>query len=505
MDDDLYNVRSVWILVTHISISGFVFVYTLGVFDTCTDNVAASLGWNSEKDWYVHLFSFFLPIGQTLGCILATPAIERLGRRKLLMVSDVLFITGSIILVMPSTIAFGFGRIITGLATGTQFSVTPVFINEITPESMMPKVGPMLVICANTGLVCSYGLGLMLPLKDFSQDPLNNMWILMFLFPALLSLYQFFYFLLFMKYEPPQFYMLRNMKAEEKNALEITHKEISIVDGLRRVKSEVDAKEEFGVAISLVGMLCNKKFFKMVRISIFLSLLSQLTGSTPIIFYSTEIFQTIGGGLFQARLMTFLMGVAFLISTICTSWILKYLGRKTVLIYAQLLVAIDLTVVGLCMRYFQTNPTISAVFIIIYFIPLGVGLDATFWAYSSEVLNDQLMSLMCILSMAFGILVSYLFPPSANYFGTEVCFYFFAVCMLFTAIYSYLDLVETRDKKKEEILIEMKVMSPNVLEIKNTFDHIDKDMNSDNREKYISSSKITNQTTYLPVTAHLDE
>ena len=138
------------------------------------------------------------------------------------------------------------------------------------------------------------------------------------------------------------------------------------------------------------------------------------------------------------------------------------INQKTLLITAQLMVSLDLTALGLCIGYFHTDPTVAAVFIILFFIPMGFGLDSTFWTFASEALNDQMLSLLCIFRFIIGIFASYLFPMIASSLGIQNCFYFFAVCMWIAIVYTYCDLFETKNKTKEEILIEMRVISASV-------------------------------------------
>ena len=188
----------------------------------------------------------------------------------------------------------------------------------------------------------------------------------------------------------------------------------------------------------------------------------------------------------MARVITLLMSLAYLVSCALASCLLNYFGRKTLLIGGQILVALDLTALGLCLGYFQTSPTVTAVFIIGFFLPFGIGLDATYWTYTSEILNDQLMSLLCILNLLASAVVSYFFPVAAASVGIDNCFYFFAVGMFFTAIYSFFDIIETKDKNKEEIYTQMRVISPVVLPRATSLDQ-------DSLEQACENEEIINQ------------
>lgn len=448
----------VWSLVCHICIGNLVFLYTLGVFNTCTDNVSAYFSWGSKEASYISLFSTFIAIGQALGCIASAPLMNNYGRRKASIFVDICFIIGSILIILPSTVTFGIGRLITGFATGVMATVSPIYTNEVTPVSMNPRVGPLVVISASVGLMLSYAFGLMLPTENFAENPLNNLWIFMFLFPAALSAYQLYYFVFIMKLDTPQFYMLKNMHNEAQSALGITHDNNSIVYGLRRVNSDVSGKTISGMKVSLTGMICKKKFRKMTRVAISMGFILQLCGPTAILFYSTNIFSQLGGGLFESRLITFVMGIINVISCTCAIWLLKYFGRKALLVSGEIFIVIDLVLLGIFSGYVDAGGIVMAGFLIGYFIPYGYALAGVFWVYNSEILNDQLFSLLAIVNFVISIPVSIIFPSAVESFGIANCFLFFGICTAFSTIYSIFELVETKDKDKETILIEMKVI-----------------------------------------------
>jgi hypothetical protein len=101
---------------------------------------------------------------------------------------------------------------------------------------------------------------------------------------------------------------------------------------------------------------------------------------------------------------------------------------------------------------------LPAVFVIIFFFFFSFSLAATLWLYVGEVLNDQVLSISSAFNMATAVLITFLFPPVSDSVGINNVFLFFAVMMILGGIYSFFDLVETKDKEKEQILIEMKVM-----------------------------------------------
>jgi hypothetical protein len=205
----------------------------------------------------------------------------------------------------------------------------------------------------------------------------------------------------------------------------------------------------------------------MVRISVFLAIIQQFCGITAIYFYSTSIFMQLGGGLFMARIVTVIMGIVNLFSSVGSLFLIPYFGRKTLLLSAEVLICIDMLILGICSGYATVDSLVLAVFLIAFFAPFGYGLASVFWMYLSEILNDQIFSFACIISFGLSIPVSLVFPIAVDGVGIGNCFLFFSVSMALGSLYTFFDTVETKGKEKEQILFEMKVLDASVVPDKN--------------------------------------
>ena len=74
-------------------------------------------------------------LGAFFGSLIAGPFSDAFGRKPIIIVSDVLFITGSIIMYFAGTVYVLFiGRFIVGLAVGVASMVTPVYLSEVSPN-----------------------------------------------------------------------------------------------------------------------------------------------------------------------------------------------------------------------------------------------------------------------------------------------------------------------------------------------------------------------------------
>ena len=459
----LYKSSKIWLKAINISFSEFLLFYTLGVFNPCQLNVAATLNWGSNTETFINLFSTLLTIGQFIGCIMTGILIDRYGRRITLMLMDSSFIIGSIILVMPSTVCFGFGRFITGIAIGIGSILGPVYTSESTPQDIMPKVSPILFTFGGIGMIISYSLGLILPVDNIDTDPKSYLWILIFLFPALIATYQLIYFCYFVKYDTPQFYLSKSKPIDAESALKEIYYECSVSIGLKRVKSDFEGKSINGIELSFIGMLKNPKFKKMIRVGIMIAAIQQLSSVTGIFFYSTDIFYRLGGGLLLARVLTVAIGVVYCLSTLSGVLLLKILSSKVIFIAAQGFIFIILLLTTFFTGYIVDNQVAATSLIIAFFIPFGCGISSSGWMYATEVLNDQIFSYTSTLCFGFSIIIAFLFPISIENIGISNTFLIFSISMAVCAIYCMIDFVETKDKDKETILIEMGVITKSAI------------------------------------------
>jgi MFS transporter, SP family, arabinose:H+ symporter len=464
-----YRASSVWTICLHIVLSGIIFSYTQGVFNTSANSVASCLEWGSTKDTYIAVFTSFIPLGALLGALLAGNIMNTYGRRKATMFSDILFICSSSLTVIPTTATFGIGRLITGIAVGILQTVSPVFVNEIAPDEMIPQVGPLVQISTILGLVFAYSLGLPLPTGDYDKHSMSWWWIFMFLFPAVLATYQLFYFLCIHKLDTP-LWLYRNGKNDEMmKALQTVYTEEGISIGLKRFRIGENENEELlnedkekhedaelgkenkedGVSIGEV--IRSRRYRKMLRIGIALGIIQQLSGINAMVYYSTKVYDHLGESTFEARLLTVITGGIFFIASCFSLLILNFYGRKPVLIIGEILIAVDFIGLGILAQISGSPTGLMVLCVMLFFVIFSFSLGATLWIYLGETLIEKVASI-AVAAMFFGdFVVSLAFPYMVDNVGLAYCAYFFAACMIASAFYCKYNLIETKDKTKPEI------------------------------------------------------
>lgn len=379
INGEILSLKSIWFKSFHISIANFLFGYSVGFLNPCLDNIAYSMGWDdSSKDLYSNLFSTFIPAGALIGSSITGVISNRFGRRTTMLFVDIVIFVGSGLSAVPNTIVFGLGRFVVGFGSGICLTICPLYVAETTPQSLMIKVGNLISFLLNSGVAVSYAFGLILPYDDYSGG-LNNIWYFMAVFPGLIAAYQFFYFFFTVKYDSPQYYLNKNDFSKYEATLLEIFDPLSVEQGIETYKKN---KESLGLDAFLSNttyseVICSSNYRKILRIGIIIGSLQQLSGFNSIIYYSSTIFQNMGGSVFISRVLTFLLGILILASNLMTIIIMKYFGRKTILVYGQFFLAIVLTILGIIYIYNISGIVLSSFFIYLYFFVFTFSFSST--------------------------------------------------------------------------------------------------------------------------------
>lgn len=113
--------------------------------------------------------------------------------------------------------------------------------------------------------------------------------------------------------------------------------------------------------------------------------LQQLSGINAVMFYSTEIFTNSPG--FNARLGTALVGLVNMISSLCSSLLLAYLGRRVLLWTISFTMTVVLVILGISYMY---DVAILSIILVLVFVALfEFSLGPIPWIYMSEVMTDK--------------------------------------------------------------------------------------------------------------------
>jgi MFS transporter, SP family, major inositol transporter len=460
--DQGYSMSKVWRLALNASWGSFIFGYNIGVFTSSQPNVSATLGWGSQKDLFITMMSSFVPLGAMFGALSSSYIAKKYGRRKSLMLIDILTFIGAGIIVVPFTATFAIGRLVNGFCAGSFACLVPLYINETAPLEVSGKVGGIVQFQVTFGIVISYALALILPTGSYNSNPLNYVWVALFAFQALFALIQLLVFTVSIKNETPGWLIEKGKYDEALNSLKDVYDEETAAKILRRLEdNNKKSMVEMGVDSTKRGdeepsyseiLMCKNKLGKMIRLGCFINFFQQFSGINAILTYSTAIFANIGGGLFLSRVFTLIVGIVNMASTLAVFPLIEKAGRKKLVMVG----GIGMTVCLFCMGFFSgvfqaAGPAPPIIFIMLFIVFFEGSIGPICWIYCGEILPARAMSVCIFVNWFSAFIVILTFNIIVSAISMSGAFFLYAGLNLLGTIYFCFDMVETKGLDKAEI------------------------------------------------------
>ncbi|MGD6808375.1 MAG: sugar porter family MFS transporter [Candidatus Bathyarchaeia archaeon] len=386
-------------------------------------------------------------IGAILGALLGGFLADRLGRKYSIVAGSVLFILGTIIVVIsPGLSIFVVGRILIGIAIGIASFIVPMYISEIAPERIRGSLVSLNQLFVTLGILVSYGVD-----TFFSA---SGAWRLMFASGLVAGVI----LLVGMSLMPfsPRWLILRHKPNKAKQVLQK-------VRGTRDVQKEATEIGETiktqtkGLAQFKTPML---KYPLIVGLG--LAIFQQITGVNTIIYYAPTIFQFAGLSSDTAAIAaTTGVGAANLIVTAIALVLVDRVGRRPLLLVGTAGMVVSLIILGAGFAFAgpigqaSAVGTITAISLIAYISFFAIGLGPVFWLLISEIFPLQArgtaMSIATVANWSANFLITLLFLGLVNILGQSGTFWLFAAIGIVSFIFTLRLVPETKGLTLEQI------------------------------------------------------
>ena len=259
------------------SLGGLLSGFDMGVISGALLYIEKSFNITSE---YTGFLVGSASLGAVIGAILNGFIIDKIGRRKTLILSALIFIFGSIFCFFSRNIyELILSRAFLGCAVGVVSFACPLYLSEISEKSKRGRIVSLFQLAITFGILFSYFISF-----AFSLNPLS--WRIMLSFgiiPAILMLLG----ILFQS-DTPRWYMLKSKPDLAISALKKLDKNANITDEIENIKLTLNDK---GKKLTL-----SKKLIKPFVIGIGIMFVQVSTGINAIIYYAPTIFKQIDFG-----------------------------------------------------------------------------------------------------------------------------------------------------------------------------------------------------------------
>jgi sugar porter (SP) family MFS transporter len=364
---------------------------------------------------------------------------DMIGRKKMLIITAVLFGVSSIGTAIPDSFAvFVFFRVLCGISIGAVSVLSPTYITEIAPADIRGRLVSLNQLMIVIGILVAYFSNYLI------QGSGENDWRLMLgvgVLPALLFLSA-----LVFAPESPRWLMRKGMKAE---ALAILEK----VGGKAHAKQEMEEIQNTVNEPSLpISYLFKGNMRKVFFLGLMLACLQQVTGINAVIYYAPVIFAKTGSDPF---LQTVLVGLVNLTFTFVAIWLIDKVGRKPLMLYGAAGMGVSLLLLVFAFITNQLAGYLVLISILGYIASFAASLAPIMWVVVTEIFPNKMrgtaMSVAIAAHWSCTFLVTQTFPFILEQIGGEVAFGLFSALSFFTVFFVWKYIPETKGKSLEQI------------------------------------------------------
>lgn len=396
-------------------------------------------------------------IGSAIGALSIGTLSDHFGRKKLLIISAILFLVGS----GMSAFSVGFvsmiiARIILGLAVGGASALTPAYLAELAPKErrgslqtlfqLMITLGILLAYVSNLGFLDKHILGW----EDWR-------WMLASaLIPAALLLIGG-----ILLPESPRYLVKTGQQDQAREVLGRLHKGnmAAAEEELNEIAEVATNSAERGS----LGMLVSKARIALIA-AVGIMLFQQLVGINSVIYFLPQVFvKGFGFSNQNAIWVSVGIGVVNFLATILATMIMDHFRRKTLLIFGSITMTLSLAVLSILNFTMDVKDAAvpTMILIAIYILGFATSWGPIAWVLIGEVFPLKVRGLGSSIGSAANwisnFLVSQFFLMILAAFHNNVGgpFGIFAVFAALSIPFVIFCVPETKDKSLEEIEAEI--------------------------------------------------
>lgn len=322
-----------------VALGGFLLGFDSAVISGATPFYRETFGLNSGS-MLIGFSVSSLILGAILGNIMAGSLADRFGRRKILMVTAMLFTISAIATALAFDItSFLTARIVGGLGVGMAILVAPMYIAEIAPRKLRGTLVTFNQLNIVLGISIAYFSNYYFQQTIADYDLKWRVMLGVEAVPALLYLA-----LLFFVPRSPRWLMQKGKEEEAMHVLVRIHGEAQSLIEYKEIDNSL--KEEQNKEKASWSEVFSPRMKLVLIIGFGIAFFQQITGINAIFYYAPMIFEMAGGGKDSAFMQAAILGVTNVVMTIVAMFLIDSLGRKPLLYIGATGIFLSLAIVG---------------------------------------------------------------------------------------------------------------------------------------------------------------
>ncbi|OCK78881.1 MFS sugar transporter-like protein [Lepidopterella palustris CBS 459.81] len=419
-------------------------------------------GYNTKHKTRVNSLAVGLQqAGAFAACFVIWPMTDRIGRKKSLMLSSVVFCVGAIIQTINthSLAAFYVGRTIAGIGLGAASVVVPMFSSEMTPKEYRGQIGSFFQWFYTFGIFTSYWIDYAVTKRVPKVSKQWQIPIGLQLVPAaLLGLG------MFTLKESTRWLTKKGRHEEAWESLKWIRASDSqkVADEMEEIRAGVEMEERATEGFRIKELL-EPDNFKRIFTSFAVFTAQQATGATAFAYFGPQYFKLLVGGGDKDLLLTAIFGAIKVIA--CGFFVLflsERVGRRKVLIFGAVFMAIcQITTAAVVKNKpppgngsVNSSGIATVALIYLFVIAYNLSWGPLPWPYVSEIFPTRIREAGIAVGVSSQWLFNFVFSITTPYMIENMGWGTFLLWGLFDAVIAigtFLFLRETKGLSLEEI------------------------------------------------------
>lgn len=390
------------------ALGGLLFGYDTGVISDAIGFLAARF--HLDPTWEGWAMSCAI-LGCAAGASIAGAVGDWLGRKRLLVLSGILFAVSSLGTALPQSLTvFIAFRIVAGIGIGMAALASPMYIAEIAPAHLRGRLVSVNQLAIVTGFLLVYFANYYIARQGDEAWRVETSWRWMFglgLVPSVLFLA-----LLALVPESPR-WLVENRRREEARTI------LARVSGATAAGVELQAIEtSIAGEASTLRELWQPRLRVVLVMGIVLAILQQVTGINAFLYYGPEILKKLGTATDVALLQQIIVGAANLVFTLVAIWTVDRLGRRPLMLIGTAGMGLCLFGMGLA-AYAQKIEGWMLLLIVGYIACFAMSVGPVTWVILSEIFPTRVRGRALAVATFFLWLADFLVTQTAPYLNKD--------------------------------------------------------------------------------------
>lgn len=419
-----------------------------------------------------------------LGCIIGSALsgffASFFGRKKSLAIAGVFFFLSALGSYYPEfllfehgtpsaslLVAFNIYRIIGGVGVGLASAICPMYIAEVAPSNMRGTLvswnqfaiifGQLVVYFVNFLILGEHTQPIIEKISEtiYQVSSQSDQWTIQtgwrYMFGSEAFVAGIFTILVCLVPESPRYLALIGKDEKALGVLSHINGYDKAREILKQIKETTEVKSEklfsFGVMVIFVGVM--------------LSVFQQAVGINAVLYYAPRIFESMG--MSDPMMNTVYMGIVNITFTLVAVFTVEKLGRKPLLIWGSIGMAIGAMGVAVSNLVDGINPIFPVISIMVYSASFMFSWGPICWVLIAEIFPNTIRSAAVAIAVAFqwifNFIVSSTFVPMYNMslgdmgdrFGHMFAYALYGVICIVAAWFVYSLVPETKGKTLEDM------------------------------------------------------